>query len=124
MKQTRRKWSVEQKLQMIQESVTEGVTPVIRIHNVSLSLFHKWKKQFDLNGLAGLNDNYKRIDPEKRSLETEIKQLRQLVVTRATSPSCAISKYRMSSLPTSWNRFGRKEFRIYVILTVGRQHKV
>jgi len=26
MKQTRRKWSVEQKLQMIQESVTEGVT--------------------------------------------------------------------------------------------------
>jgi transposase-like protein len=25
MKQTRRKWSVEQKLQMIQESVTEGV---------------------------------------------------------------------------------------------------
>jgi hypothetical protein len=32
-----------------------------------------------LNGLAGLNDNYKRIDPEKRSLETEIKQLRQLV---------------------------------------------
>lgn len=65
MKQTRRKWSVEQKLQMIQESVTEGVTPVIRKHNVSQSLFHKWKKQFDLNGLAGLNDNYKRIDPEK-----------------------------------------------------------
>jgi hypothetical protein len=32
-----------------------------------------------LNGLAGLNDNYKRIDPEKRSLETEIKQLPQLV---------------------------------------------
>ena len=76
MKQTRRKWSVEQKLQMIQESVTEGVTHVIRKHNVSQSLFHKWKKQFDLNGL---NDNYKRIDPEKRSLETEIKQLRQLV---------------------------------------------
>ena len=59
--------------------MTEGVTPVIRKHNVSQSLFHKWKKQFDLNGLAGLNDNYKRIDPEKRSLETEIKQLRQLV---------------------------------------------
>ena len=78
MKQTRRKWSVEQKLQMIQESVTEGVTPVIRIHNVSLSLFHKWKKHLDLNGLAGLNGNYKRIDPEKRSIETEIKQLRQL----------------------------------------------
>jgi transposase-like protein len=38
---------------MIQESVTEGVTPVIRKHNVSQSLFHKWKKQFDLNGLAG-----------------------------------------------------------------------
>lgn len=79
MKQTRRKWSVEQKLQMIQESETEGVTPVIRKHNVSQSLSHKWKKQFDLKGVAGLNDNYKRIDPEKRSLEIEIKQLRQLV---------------------------------------------
>jgi transposase-like protein len=44
MKQTRRKWSVEQTLKMIQESVTEGVTPVIRKHNVSQSLFHKWKK--------------------------------------------------------------------------------
>jgi hypothetical protein len=32
-----------------------------------------------LNGFAGLNENYKRIDPEKRSLETEIKQLWQLV---------------------------------------------
>jgi hypothetical protein len=32
-----------------------------------------------LHCLAGLNDNYKRIDPKKRSLETEIKQLRQLV---------------------------------------------
>jgi hypothetical protein len=26
MKQTRRKWSVEQQIQMIQESVTEGIT--------------------------------------------------------------------------------------------------
>jgi len=25
--------------------------------------------------LAGVNDNYERIDPEKRSLETEMKQL-------------------------------------------------
>jgi transposase-like protein len=50
MKQTRRKWSVEQKIQMIQESSTEWGTPVIRIHNVSQSLSHKWQKQFDLNG--------------------------------------------------------------------------
>lgn len=79
MKQTRRKWSIEQKLQMIQDSVLEGITPVIRKHNVSQSLFHKWKKQFELNGMAGLQDNYYRIDPEKRSMEHEIKQLRQLI---------------------------------------------
>jgi hypothetical protein len=60
---------------MIQESATERVTPVIGKQNVSQSLFHKWKRQFNLNGFAGLNENYKRIDPEKRSLETEIKQL-------------------------------------------------
>jgi hypothetical protein len=36
MKQTRRKWSVEQKLQMIQESLTEGFTPVIPKQCVSV----------------------------------------------------------------------------------------
>ena len=37
MKQTRSKWSVEQKFQMIQESVTEGGTPVMHEHHVSQS---------------------------------------------------------------------------------------
>lgn len=75
----KRKWSEAQKLQIIQEVESEGLTPTLRKYNLSQSLYHKWRKKFDSEGIAGLKPKYKTANTEVRVLENEVKQLRQLV---------------------------------------------
>ena len=79
MEKQRRKWSSEQKLQIIQEVSGQGLVETLRKYNLSQSLFHKWKRSFKEQGLQGLQDKYPRVDPQNRMLENEVKQLRQLV---------------------------------------------
>lgn len=79
MTNERRQWSKEQKLQIIQEVELNGLQPILRKYNLSQSLFHKWKRRFNEQGISGLEPQYPRVDPEKRKLEQEIKQLRELV---------------------------------------------
>ncbi|MCA6514758.1 MAG: transposase, partial [Chitinophagaceae bacterium] len=50
MKTKRRNWSVEQKLQLIQEADQYGLTETLRKHNVAQSLFHRWKREFNRDG--------------------------------------------------------------------------
>ncbi len=75
----KRQWSKEQKLQIIQEVEVNGIQPVLRKYNLSQSLFHKWKRKFNEQGISGLAPQYKRVDTEKRRMEQEIKRLRELV---------------------------------------------
>jgi transposase-like protein len=79
MEKERRQWSKEQKLQIIQEVEVNGLQPTLRKYSLSQSLFHKWKRSFNEKGILGLEPQYPRVDPEKRKLEQEIKQLRELV---------------------------------------------
>jgi transposase-like protein len=50
MSKQRRKFSVEQKLQIIQEADQQGVTQTLRKHNVAHSVYLRWKHQFDKGG--------------------------------------------------------------------------
>ncbi len=79
MAKERRQWSEQQKLQVIQEVELHGLAPVLRKYDLSQSLFHKWKRSFDKEGVTGLVPKYQKIDPEKRRMEVEIKRLRELV---------------------------------------------
>ena len=79
MTKERRRWSEQQKLQIIQETEVNGLLPVLRKYELSQSLFHKWKRSFDKEGITGLVNKYPKIDPEKRRMEVEIKRLRELV---------------------------------------------
>lgn len=79
MTRERRRWSEQQKLQIIQETEVNGLLPVLRKYELSQSLFHKWKRSFDKEGITGLVNKYHKIDPEKRRMEVEIKRLRELV---------------------------------------------
>lgn len=54
MKKTRRVWSVEQKLQILQEAAQNGPTETFRKYNLSPSLFNRWKNSFDAKGIAGI----------------------------------------------------------------------
>ena len=50
MAKTRRSFSVEQKLQIIQEADQNGVTQTLRKHNLAHSLFLRWRSQFNQGG--------------------------------------------------------------------------
>ena len=54
MKKTRRVWSIEQKLQILQEAAQNGPTETFRKYNLSPSLFNRWKNSFDAKGIAGI----------------------------------------------------------------------
>jgi transposase-like protein len=79
MTNERRRWSKDQKLQIIQEIEVNGLQSTLRKYNLSQSLFHKWKRAFNEQGAMGLEPQYPTIDPEKRKMEQEIKRLRELV---------------------------------------------
>lgn len=79
----RRKFSVEQKLQILQEADQTGVTQTLRQHNLSHSVYQRWKEQFNQSGASGLEPHYPRVDGEKRALELENARLKKIVAEQA-----------------------------------------
>ncbi len=57
MTRERRQWSKDQKLQIIQEVEVNGLQPTLRKYNLSQSLFHKWKRRFNEQGILALRLN-------------------------------------------------------------------
>lgn len=83
MPKSRRKFSVEQKLQIIQESDQSGVTQTLRKHNLSHSVFLRWKNQFNTGGVALLKPQYHKTDPELRVLQEENARLKKIIGNQA-----------------------------------------
>ncbi len=61
MAKTRRSFSVEQKLQIIQEAEQNGITQTLRKHNLAHSLFLRWRSQFNTGGAKLLQPQYHKI---------------------------------------------------------------
>ncbi|SRR5258706_1681483 len=83
MSKSRRTFSVEQKLQVIQEADQIGVTQVLRKHNLSYSVFQRWKNQFNEGGSVSLQPQYRKIDPELRALQEENARLKKIIGNQA-----------------------------------------
>jgi putative transposase len=83
MSTKRRSWSVDQKLQIIQESDQYGVTETLRKHNVAQSLFHRWKREFNEQGLQGLRPRYHTVNPEVKQLQSENERLKRIIANQA-----------------------------------------
>jgi putative transposase len=79
----RRKWSEAQKLQIIQEVEQHGLTETLRKYNVAQSLFHRWRKSYNGEGMAGLKARYKRVDPALRQLDQENQRLKNIIARQA-----------------------------------------
>jgi transposase-like protein len=78
-----RKWSEAQKLQIIQEVEQYGLTETLRKYNLAQSLFHRWRKAYNGEGMNGLKRKYKVIDPEVRQLQQENDRLKKIVAKLA-----------------------------------------
>lgn len=83
MAQERRKWSEAQKLRIIQEAEQNGLTETLRKYNLSQSLFHRWRKAYNGEGMEGLKPHYKTVDPEVKRLQQENERLKRIIAKQA-----------------------------------------
>lgn len=83
MTRSRRKFTPEERLSVVQESQKEGMVETCRKYNLSPSLLSKWKQRYLNKGMEGLKTQYKRVDPEIRALEEENERLKRIIAKQA-----------------------------------------
>lgn len=80
---TKRSFSPEERLSILQESQREGQTATCRKYNIAPSLFIRWKKKYLEKGIDGLKPSYKRVDPVLLALEEENERLKKIIAKQA-----------------------------------------
>lgn len=83
MNKTRRKFTPEERLSIVQEAQREGHTETCRKYNLSPSLLGKWRSRYLSKGISGLHNAYKRVDPQVRQLEEENERLKKIIAKQA-----------------------------------------
>ena len=76
----RRKFSDEEKLNVLIQAGQKGVSNVLRHYNISYSLFARWNKSFQKKGIDPLN-----VVPGNKSLEEENIRLKKIIADQALS---------------------------------------
>lgn len=79
MKRTRRAFTPEEKLSLLQEGRREGFAETCRKHSLSPALLARWKLQYTQKGLEGLRPGYRRMAPEIRALQEENENLKRII---------------------------------------------
>lgn len=79
----RRQFSVEQKLAILNEVDQVGVTQTLRKHNLSHSVFLRWKNQFNSGGSSSLQPQHHKVDPQVKALEEENARLKKIIANQA-----------------------------------------
>lgn len=80
----RKKYSKEQKLQIIKEATEHGVTSTLEKHGIYAATYYSWKKKLDSMGEDGLN--FRMTEPQLkriRELEKENLELKQMLAESA-----------------------------------------
>lgn len=74
-----KKWSLEEKLEILSSSEELGTVETCRKYKVSTATFYSWKKKFDSQGEAGLRVTYDTRSKELKQAEEENRILRKLL---------------------------------------------
>lgn len=83
MSRTRRKFSPEERLSILQEGQREGQAATCRKYNLSPSLYARWQLKYLQKGVQGLQPSYRRVDPQVRELEEENARLKKIIARQA-----------------------------------------
>jgi transposase-like protein len=83
MTKTRRKFTPEDRLSILKEGEREGQAITIRKYQIAPSLYARWKRMYLSEGIYGLKDKHKKVDPHLRALEIENERLRRIVAKQA-----------------------------------------
>lgn len=83
MSKTKRHFTPEEKISILQEAEREGHTEICRKYNLASSVLSYWKKKYLAKGKDGLKGDYKRVDPQVRALEEENERLKRIIAKQA-----------------------------------------
>lgn len=83
MTKTKRQFTPEERLSIIQEGQREGRAATIRKYDIAPSLYDKWGQKYLNQGIEGLKNKYKRIDPAVRDLQEENERLKRIIAKQA-----------------------------------------
>lgn len=83
MKKIKRTFTPENRESILREAQREGKMETCRKYNLSPSLLRKWQRKYDGSGLAGLTDQYKRVDHQARAIDLENERLKRIVAKQA-----------------------------------------
>ena len=83
MKEHKRRWTAETKLSLIKEVQTSGsVVETCKKFGVDPSMYYKWKRTYESQGLEGLEKKFSKSDPEFRRLQAENEKLKKLLAEK------------------------------------------
>lgn len=79
----KRKFTKEEKLAILKEAGTNGVTPTLEKHGIYPATYYSWKKKFDTMGEVGFNHGMtpKHLKEIKR-LEKENEMLKKILAEK------------------------------------------
>ena len=77
-----KKWSLEEKLEILSFSEENGIVSTCRKFSVSKGTFYSWKKKHESHGEAGLKVTYDTKIKEHKQAEQENRVLRKLLGDR------------------------------------------
>jgi transposase-like protein len=83
MTTTRRKFTPEDRLSILKEGEREGQASTIRKYQLAPSLYARRKRKYLKEGISGLTDKHKKVDPQLRALELENERLRRIIAKQA-----------------------------------------
>ncbi len=83
MTKSRRKFTAEERLSIVQEAAREGRIETIRKYSIAPSLFDRWRKNYLSEGINGLKPKYKYVDPQMKELKEENERLKRIIANQA-----------------------------------------
>ena len=79
---TPRKFSVEQKLSILEEAKEKSKASVLRKHNLSKSVFDNWRRKYEIGGLDALAHGQLVINKELLEVKKENERLKKILAER------------------------------------------
>ena len=83
MSKSRRSFSASEKLSIINEADQLGITQTLRKHNLSHSVFRRWKESFNEGGVSNLQSYSKQRNPELDAIMEENRMLKNIVAKQS-----------------------------------------
>ncbi|AMA73170.1 transposase [Aneurinibacillus thermoaerophilus] len=77
----RRKWSAEEKMNIVMEGLKweQSIAEICRQHNISQTLYYRWKDEFIQGGMAALSGKQRKTAKEDAAVQAKLDEYEQLI---------------------------------------------